>query len=74
MLPHEIDALATAIAAKLATTQPKYLSPKAYATTHSIGGRTVYRAIAEGRIDHQRCGRRVLIPVDAKIAGARISG
>jgi excisionase family DNA binding protein len=74
MQPHEIEQLATAIAAKLATSQPKYLSPKDYALTHSLGGRTVYRAIAEGRIDHQRCGRRVLIPVDAKIVGARTNG
>jgi excisionase family DNA binding protein len=73
MSPTKHDLLAATLAAKLPL-QLKYIAPKTYAATHSLGERTVYRAIAEGRIDHQRCGRRVLIPVDAKIVGARTNG
>jgi hypothetical protein len=70
----EIEALAEAIADKLASRQRRHLSPKDYALANSLGERTVYRAIAEGRIEHQRAGRRVLIPVDAQILGGRPRG
>ncbi len=62
------EAIAERVAEKLASRAKRSLSPKEYATAHTLGNRTVYRAIAEGRLPHDRIGRLVRIPVDATIS------
>ncbi len=45
----------------------RFVSPAEYAASHSLGKRTVDRYLAEGRLEHRRAGRRILIPIDAEI-------
>lgn len=61
------DVLADKVAEKLATAK-RYLSPAQYAASRSLGERTVYRAIANGKLPHKRSGTRVLISPEADIS------
>ena len=59
------DIIAERVAAKLA--ERRFLSREEFAQVHGLGMRTIDRAIAEGRLQIERSGRRVLIPSNAKI-------
>lgn len=60
--------IADRVAAKLSERAArKYVSREEYAQIHGLGIRTIDRAIAAGRLAVERSGRRVMIPVDAKI-------
>lgn len=62
------ELIADRVAAKLSERQERrYLSREEFAEVHGLGMRTVDRAIAEGRLEIERSGRRVLIPSNAKI-------
>jgi excisionase family DNA binding protein len=65
------DIIAERVAAKLAErAERRFLSREEFAQVHGLGMRTVDRAIAEGRLQVERSGRRVLIPSNAKIHAA----
>jgi len=65
------DIIAERVAAKLAErAERRCLSREEFAQVHGLGMRTIDRAIAEGRLQIERSGRRVLIPSNAKIQAA----
>ena len=65
------DIIAERVAAKLAErAERRFLSREEFAHLHGLGKRTIDRAIAEGRLQIERSGRRVLIPSNAKIKAA----
>jgi excisionase family DNA binding protein len=63
--------VAKLVADELAKQRPandgEHLTVAAYARRYSISERTVRDAIREGRLEHQRIGRAVRVPVGAKI-------
>ncbi|MFO0921211.1 MAG: helix-turn-helix domain-containing protein [Pirellulales bacterium] len=69
MTEQQIEALAGMIADKVAdkiarAANKRYVSRKEFAKATGLGVRTVDRMITQGRLEHSKQGRRVLIPVN----------
>ncbi len=57
------DAVADRVFEKLSSrAERKFVSIKEYSQQTTISQRTIFRAIADGRLAAERVGRRVLIP------------
>jgi hypothetical protein len=69
----DLDQLVEKIADKVVEkiherSQRRFVSREEFAKSRGLGMRTVDRAIAEGKLEVERVGRRVMIPANAQIS------